>query len=266
MPSLSLIQAAFHDAHFLGDPQTVAPFIVEDGIPAKDRLRIYRNNTFITLAEALAATFPVIKRLIGEDCFTFAAQRFTKIHPPRPGPLFEFGESFPDFLRDFEPVANLEYLPDVGHLEWAMNTAYHAAEAVPLNPAELKSVPNAQHPELRFALHPSRSLLMSPYPIHRIWQANQADAHDATVALDHGAKLLVVRPHSEVLVHALDQGEFGFLLALGAGQTVAVSAAAAIRTDPAFDLNRAMVKLLNSGVFTAFSHGPQSNPTKENEQ
>ena len=61
----------------------LANLIREDGLPADRRLQVYRNNTIISLTEALKATYPVVAALVGEQFFAHAAKAFIAAHPPR---------------------------------------------------------------------------------------------------------------------------------------------------------------------------------------
>lgn len=266
MPSLSLIQSAIHDAHFRDEPTAAARFVRADGLSAEQRLGIYRNNTFITLTAALGATYSVVKKLVGEDFFTHTAGAYLHEHPPRPGPLSEYGETFPDFLDDFEPAQSVPYLSGVGRLEWACNVAYHAADATPLKPEELQQIPTLQLPRLRFQLHPSHQFVTSCYPVDRIWMTNQPDAADEVIELGSGAELLIVRPRETVRIHRLDDGVFGFLMALGAGQSVEIACATALAANPDFDLAQAMITLLATGVFVASDFDPLGEHQQESTQ
>ena len=53
--------------------------------------------------------------------------------PPRSPVLLEYGDSFPQFLRNIGQGAAADYLADVAELEAARTRAYHAADATPLH-------------------------------------------------------------------------------------------------------------------------------------
>jgi hypothetical protein len=202
------------------------------------RLQLYRNNLFIGLTDALAAVYPVVKRLVGEDFFKVTCHEFIPAFPPRQAALHEFGKAFPGFIRTFEPASSLPYLADVAELEWAWHEAYHAANADPLNVKLLQQVPQDQQARLRFTLHPAARLLKSEFPVHRVWQVNQEGyTGDETVNLDAGgAYILIARPQLEVLVQVIPEGEWEFLSLLGNGYSLDDALRAAIRIDSRFDL------------------------------
>ncbi len=96
-------------AYVLAAPGAPAPVALVDSAhnqaTAAARFGIYKNNVYAHLIEALEASFPVVKRLVGDDFFRFAARSYIPRHPSRSGALLDFGGSFVEFLESFEPAA-----------------------------------------------------------------------------------------------------------------------------------------------------------------
>ncbi|MBL8471534.1 MAG: putative DNA-binding domain-containing protein [Rhodocyclaceae bacterium] len=213
------------------------PALRENGLAPARRLQIYRNNMVVSLSDALAAVYPVVVKLVGEDFFRHCARSFIPLHPSRAGHLQPFGREFADFLAQFEAAAGLPYLPDVARLEWAWHQVFHAAAAPPLDLARLAAVPEEAREALQFRLQPAARLIDSPFPVLAIWETNQdAYAGDATVDLDAGGQqVLVIQRALEVELYELGRAEHGLLAALAAGATLAGAAEAAFAIDAAFD-------------------------------
>ncbi len=208
------------------------------------------TTPYILLTAALKTTYPVVCRLVDERFFGFAAHAFITAHPPAHGRLMHYGDGFPAFLERFEPAASLLYLGDVARFEWAMNAAYHAADAVALEPAVLAAVPPGAIESLRLLLHPSVSLLASRFPVDAIWEANQP-GRDGAVDLGRGAAhLIVLRPKLEVVYRVLSPGAFAFLRSLAGGATLAVAVAVATATDPSFEVRGTLIDNLVAGTFS----------------
>ena len=66
MTSLLEMQRGFRLALLQGDADAIAGMIANDGLPPDARLQIHVNHVFATLTDALAVTFPVVRRLVGE--------------------------------------------------------------------------------------------------------------------------------------------------------------------------------------------------------
>jgi hypothetical protein len=217
------------------------------GTPAK-RFGVYRNNVFASLRGCLAARFPVVARLVGEEFFNAVARVFVERHPPTSPALFEYGDEFPLFLASFGPTKSLPYLPDVARLEWHVATAYHAADAQPIDAAALRRLGN-DAPDTGIVLHPSCAIVLSHYPVFSIWQTNtRDDVVEYVDASAGGEGALIVRPQFNVEVIGLDTASYAFIAALAAGHALELAAEIANELDSLFDVGAALQTLFSSGA------------------
>lgn len=264
MPSLRELQTAIAEGVRTGAFADVAVAVVDDAPGAEARLAIHHHHYQITLIEALAATFPVVRRLVGADFFRQTARAFVVGHPPGGPCLFEYGATFPDFLAALPAAAALGYLPDVARLEWALNEAWFAADAEPLAADALAGLPPAQLAAVRLPLHPSCRLLRSAYPVHRVWQAHQWVDDDAVAPVDlaeGGVRLLVHRTGDEAGWQVVEPGVFALLEALATGAAFAEAAEAAFAAGPC-DLVTALARLIRMG---ALAQPPATAPHRGGE-
>lgn len=255
MPRLREWQLGFAAAVLDGDGNDFARHVRAAGLSGARRLQVYRNNTRSSLTGALAAVYPVVRRLVGEEFFQYAATHYIAAYPSRSGDLHAFGEHFPLFLQSFAPAAGLVYLPDVARLEWAYHQVFHAASHPPLDLAALARVPAERQGALHFQLHPAARLLESAFPILRIWQVNQDGYRgDPTVDLaEGGVKLLVFRRETlDIEFQPLEDGEFSLLRALAGGCDFATACERAMAAQPDFDLPARFSRHVLQGVLVAF--------------
>lgn len=232
-------------------PDALARTVLAGGIAPERRLQVYRNHYYVTLIEALAATFPVTQRLVGERFFAAVARRFAAASPPAGPCLFEYGDGFPALLASLPEAKAHPYLGDVARLEWAMNLARNAPDVPPLDPAKLRRVAPRDQAALIFVLHPACRLFSSPYPAARIWSANQPGAEDMPVHLDEGhCRLLIHRHEGDVAWRALAPAEYAFLYALRAGRRLEQAVAAT--AGASFDLAGMLAGLIEGGAISGF--------------
>jgi hypothetical protein len=225
-------------------------YIKQDGIAAKDRIAIYRNNVFSNYREALKAVYPVVEKLVGEQFFRQTANRYINAYPSLSGDLNSYGGNFPQFLATFEPAKQLPYLPDVARLEWLMELVFHATDYTPRALAKLAAVPQSQYDELRFMLHPASQLFQSNYPIARIWQVNQPDWQgDCGVDLQMGGcQLLVCRETFLVVLKPLTLGEYTMLSRLAVGDNIATAFNKALALEPGLDLGAFLKRMVHEDI------------------
>ena len=254
MPTLLELQTAIRD-HLLSDTAVAVAALLDEALAPADRLSIYRNTSRATLTKALRLNFPAIERLVGEEFFAAAADRFIAQKPPNTAWLDLNGDGLPDFLQGFAPAATLVYLPDVARLEWRVSRALHAVEVQALQYSKLLNIDPSAQARLCFAAHPSVSFLSSPYPVDEIWHAVLARDDTALKAIDLASgpvRLLIERRSGEVEIKRLNQPRWTFAEALLTGKPLATAFEAA--GDP--DAVLWLAEHLAAGHFADFQVEP----------
>jgi len=182
---------------------------------------VYRNNVAGSLTRALGETFPIVKRLVGDDFFAAMAGVYVRDNMPVSPLLFEYGATFADFIDGFEPAGELPYLSDVARLERLWLDAYHAADAVPLKIDALAAIAEDELDDLTLTLHPAAFLFRSVYPVLSIWQAHQrTDTPDLSALSWQPEQMLIVRPVLDVAIVRLDAAAYAFVAGLAAGRSL----------------------------------------------
>jgi len=239
-PVLSLpeLQAAFARGVFDAGDAAIADAIEPAGLPALERIAVYRGNVLGNYTSALRDVYPVILRLVGEAFFDALARRYARQVPSRSADLHDFGEGLAAFLEDFAPARGLPYLPDMARLEWAVHRAFHARRADAPDLIALGEVEPEHLPRLHFSLQPAARLIESDYPVLEIWQANQPGwSGEQSIDLARGAqRVLVIRRALEVELELISRAEYAMLAALAADLDLEHALEAALALDPAFDL------------------------------
>jgi hypothetical protein len=230
---------------------------IEGGrLAPRQRLSIYRHNLFDSLGAALAAVYPTVVRLVGEDFFRFAAHAYIRAHPSRSGNLHDFGAHLPEFLAQFEPARGLVYLADSARLDWAWHQVFHTTALPAANAAtvlgRIAALPDETRLSLRLGWQPAALLLASPYPVLRIWQANQPGTDDQEVDLGVGGDcVLVAARHGEVVLERLSAAEHALLQALASGAGLGDAVAAALALEADFDVAGAIAHHLAAGTLVS---------------
>jgi len=221
------------------------------------RVAIYRNNVLHSLRSALGDLYPVVKRLIGDDCFNLIAVEFIRCQPPTSPALLYYGHGLIDYLKRHDSVAGLSYLADVAQLEYAHHIAFHSRDIDALNIAKLATVAPEVLGELVFKVHPSVSLIQSPWAVDTIWHEHikpQPEPLDID-ALGQG-NIVVYRQGFDIKIVNLEISCFCLLQQLIQGNTISQAwlttqlycrdAKVALDDD---ELSAMLGYLLNLGVF-----------------
>jgi len=247
--------AAFVTA--LLDPERSTPAVV--GAPSRKsatkRYNVYRNNITVSLINALAATFPATQRITGVDFFQEMARCHVRATPPASPLLFEYGRDFPDFIDRWDHAQLMPWLGDVARIERAWLDAYHAADAAPLTPQGLASVPPHRLADTVLTPHPAMRLVRSNFPAVTIFAANRGNDPVGRLGASGAEDALITRPQMEVVVRRLPPGGAAFLKRLGKGDGFGAAAATAIAEAPEFDLPANIAGMLEAGAFTECIQG-----------
>jgi hypothetical protein len=215
------------------------------------RLDVYRNNARETFRKTLSATYPVVQRLVGGECFRAIAAHFMREFPSRAGDLGLFGAELATLLDIYYRDTEFAYLADVARLEWACAEVETAADSAPFDLLELASVQD-EHPGLRFALRPSVRLVSSRYPILTIWRANHVEVVAPIDLAGGGERVLVARRGPGLRLEALDAGTFAFAQSLADGESLADALDAGSAATQDFDPGAALGLLAQLDALAGF--------------
>lgn len=223
------------------------------GTAPSQGIEVYRRNVRASLGGALAAAYPVVRRLVGHAFFDEAAIRYTCSNPSRSADLHDYGGSFGAFLEAYEPARKLAYLPDVARLEWACHESHHAAGAPAFDLAALRRIGVGELGEVRFRLSPATRLTRSSHPIAAIWEANQPPRDGTPDRLEGPDHVVVRREKLVVRVERVDAAEWTLLAGFAAGASLDAASAALAPGDAQRVLAASLARFVRDGVVCGFA-------------
>ncbi len=156
-----------------------APRVTESGLaglagPAALRehgLAAYRANAAALAPRALAAAYPTVAQLIGNESFTALARAHWHRNAPQRGDLAFWGAQLPEAIEHDPQLASEAYLADVARLDWAVHRAGFAADDDgPLQ--GLERLADTDPAQLVLRLRAGAAVIVSPHPIVEIWRAH----------------------------------------------------------------------------------------------
>jgi hypothetical protein len=251
MLSLREVQERAFRAVVLEEDAVIVPF-ARDARSTAARLEVYRNNARETFRKALAATYPVVRRIAGEQCFRGLSHAYQRDFPSRSGDLGSYGSELATLLEIYYRDTAFGYLADVARLEWACAAVETAAEGAPLDISRLAGLDANDCARLRLTLRAPVRLVASRFPIFSIWAAHQADEVE-TVPLARGAEhVLVTRDAGGVRLYRLDAATFAFVRSLADGDSLEDAAIAGDAAAPDFVLQDALTTLAQLNVLAGF--------------
>ncbi|MFV2056688.1 MAG: DUF2063 domain-containing protein [Thiohalomonadales bacterium] len=262
-PTLKEIQGQFKSYLFSGENQAQLLACIADRnhISAQRRLQVYQNAYYIRLQEAIAHDFPALLAVAGEARFAQLAKLYIQDHPSRAPSLRDFAEALPTWLR----LKGESVLTDIASLEWAVVTAFDAADSESITSAQLAVIPPQQWQSLHLRFHPGLHFLDVNCNAKDIWSAVRNE--DTVPALTSGnpVHLVIWRAQQGPTVQALDAVEYQLLSSLKQGDNfgqccLALSQEIATERIPELSA-RILAMAVNSGWVVGLSSdgGPIEN-------
>ena len=241
--ALAAQQQAFSDALFA--PAAEASLQLRHG----ERFGLYRGNLASTWTKALAAAYPVIAQLVGEEFFAALAREYGRAHPSDSGDLNRFGARFEPFLRCFEHVKDLPYLPDMARLEWQLHSIHYAPhepelQAQDINPQTVE--------EQSFRWQPTAQLFESEWAVVPLWLAHQGMPFPQK--MDEPSRAFLSRPAWTAQVTQLQAPQYAALQALREGKTFGDALDAAFALDENFNVAASLQQWLQHQILTKRPH------------
>jgi hypothetical protein len=236
--------------------RTAAPIAawLPDGDAEPAGLAVYRNTIAKGCVDALAANFPTVASLVGDDWFRAAAALFAVEHPPAGPALLAYGAAFPDWLATLRPADELPYLPAMARLDRMWTTALFANEADALAAEAFALAPDVLA-AARPRLHPSLAFAWFDSGLPGLWLAAGEPEPGEMTLVEEAQGVLIVRPADAVRSRLLDAAAFAFLTTASEGATLGEAITAAAEADPAADLATLFAALIADGVFSGLDLG-----------
>lgn len=134
-------------------------------------LQAYRHAYRARLVAALADNFTVLARALGDEAFDALGRAYVDARPSRHPSIRWFGHELADFMAeaddDLVPHASLV---DVARMDWALRSAFDAAEAPVLAPADLAALGPDDWAGLVLHLQPSVQRVALAHAVEPAWR------------------------------------------------------------------------------------------------
>lgn len=245
----------------------LAGWLQQDAAAARRGVAAYRANAQAGAHAALAAAYPTVQEMLGEEPFETLARVYRLHHPATRGDLAWYGDALPALIERSGDLRDWPWLADSARLDWAMHRTACAADTQP-SLDTLAQLTQAEPSRLNLVLHPALRRLRSAFPIVSIWQAHrvQGVARDAAfedirdaLARDCAQTAVVCRQGWQVTVAEQLPGDAAWFDALEGGASLADALDAAGAT---FDLAGWLARALQHGWLLAVrTQAPEPAPT-----
>ncbi len=209
MTALKDYQMAF--TRHIRDPQNASP---PEGVSERG-MAVYNEIVFNNIESSVAACFPVLKKVLGEDIWLRLVREFF-IHQPCTTPIFrEIPEAF---LAYINRVSGLPpYVQNLAHYEWVELYLAYADETIDWSQIDTE----AYLLDSPVAFVPAMTLLSYDYPVHQLSPENiPASPLETPVSMlvfrdaDDEVKFVELNQMTAALIEDLQDGQLSVRQAL----------------------------------------------------
>jgi hypothetical protein len=222
-------------------------------LAAHPAIEIHRRTVLAGLLNALALSFPTIRRLTGAEYFEQLVHEFARRHPPQSAVLYDYGAELPGFLETFAGAEGFPYFRDVARFDWAVDQTAHQVRDR-LRAAQL--IPGYG----RVRLPTSLTCVRFDYAVDLIRDAVESEEPGALSALDVGLNprwLVLWRSTGGTSIKALSATAWQILTDLAAAYD---GAAALERAMEYADAEQALAALASEILPSSFIHLNDQGP------
>lgn len=146
--------------------------VVNAGLPAADRVEVYRHGYSARLVECLEDDYPALRHALGAAPFEQLCRAFIREHPPLSPSLNYYGAAFAAYCAE-RPERWSAPAAELAELEWAVVEAIHAEEGARLDVSALGRLSPEEWSRARLVPSPALRLLRLAYPVAGYYQAFQ---------------------------------------------------------------------------------------------
>ena len=200
--------------------------------PSARGLAAYRANGHALAERALAAAYPVVAAMVGQDCLDALARTLWHGHPSQHGDIARWGGELPALLALEAQLAEFPYLADVARAEWALHRAAGAPDAN-ADPPSFALLTQQDPGAVTLRLAPGEPTLSEAADRLRDREAEQA---------------LVWRRALRPEVRPCEAGEAALVDTLLHRQGLVPALDAALATDPGFDFSAWLAQAVGDGL------------------
>lgn len=154
-----------------GETVGVGSIVGSRGFTRSQRLKVYREAYYLRLLEALTATFPTLKAMLGDDQFRHLTRVYVDAFPSNHFSVRQYGHKLPWYIRHRSALPQRPALAEIAEWEWAMAYAFDAADRDPPSPDSLAAMPAEDWPLVRFEFHDSLFHVSTRWNTVDVWRA-----------------------------------------------------------------------------------------------
>ena len=167
-------------------------FTGNDRLSPVEQVNIYREQFWLRHTTALVEDFPGLGGVIGQSDWERLVEDYFDRYPPISWTLRNLGDRLPEHVEASTWLPHHELCVDMARLEWLYVEVFDAAEAPPLDPSKLATIPEEAWASATIVVHPALRLLRTRYAVAELRRRLRAKPEQSIAIPDPDAQNVVL--------------------------------------------------------------------------
>lgn len=181
----------------------------QGGVSGLERLEVYAKGYIARVHESLTESFEAVGHVLGHGMFVKLAEDYAAEYPSQNYNLSLLGSNLSSFLKTYDAVKELPFLPDLAEMEWKIAEAFHTFDR-PVEGLEiLSTLSGGDLEKIKIEFQPHVQIVKSEWPIWDIWHVRKEPVEKIKVDLiNRPQQVLIYRNQWRVKCEAIDPVQF----------------------------------------------------------
>ncbi|MBT9548490.1 MAG: putative DNA-binding domain-containing protein [Candidatus Sericytochromatia bacterium] len=248
---LLALQHSFVESIISHSPFELSQIQPVGSLSATEALAVYQGDYRARLTEALADTYLSVAEVLGSD-FEPLCQDYLAIERSQSTDLQDFGNTFPDFLRQSACLQTWPFLAELAEVDLCSEWLFFQ-HATPL-PDQSCLTELDENADIRLCFVPHCQIFVSEYPLFSLWRQRFVSEK---ALLQRPENLLLFKNQAGIQGHRLSAEQTSLFLALQAGSSLGQVFAEETSLSPE-EVSAFFGWLYHAGLIAAFALSGQT--------
>lgn len=202
------------------DPRSIQALKPAGKLSLEQAFQIYHRSYISRLTQTLRGTFESVAWVLGDALFNEVCRRYIEAQPSVHYHLGEYGDTFPDFIRETTTIKGIPFLYDLARFEWAHKEVQEAPTPEPLPVEQIRELLN--HDDVQIGMIEGMEVFSSDYAVLEIWKRRKDPAYMFEDINWSGPEhVLIYKKQKRTLTHRLSRVEASVIQELQEGASLA---------------------------------------------
>lgn len=201
------------------DPTLIQEFKPAGKLSMKQAFQIYHRIYEARLTEVLLGHFPAVRWVLGKDLFNNICRKYVDTQASVEYNLHNYGNTFPEFLKEDHGSKVIPFIYDLARLEWAMKELQDKPSPYPLSGKHFEELLHSEDFKVQFI--DAMEVFESPYAVYDIWDQRTSSAYQfEDINWNHPESLLLYKSQKKISINRIDVIEAEILNELREGNSL----------------------------------------------